>query len=68
MLTISFELEDDGRWIAEIKEIPGALAYGSSKEEARRKAQAIALHAIAERMEHGEDVPEFDTIAFADAV
>lgn len=67
-LRIAFEKETDGRWIAEIEDIPGALAYGSTREEARRKAQAIALHALAERIEHGEDVPGLDTIAFADAI
>ena len=68
ILKISFEEETDGRWIAEIEDIPGAMAYGSTKEEAKRKAQAIALHALAERIEHGEDTPGLDNIAFADAV
>ncbi|MDR3735101.1 MAG: hypothetical protein P4L10_06125 [Acidobacteriaceae bacterium] len=40
---IEFELEDDDRWIAEISELPGAMAYGSSKEEAESKVRAIAL-------------------------
>lgn len=68
MLKIAFDREEDGRWIAEVEEIPGVLAYGATREEARRKVQAIALHAIAERVEHGEEVPGLDNIAFADAV
>ena len=65
-LRILFDREEDGRWIAEVEEIPGALAYGATREVARRKGQAIALHAIAERVEHGENVPGLDHIAFAD--
>lgn len=67
-LRIAFDKEADGRWIAEIEDIPGAMAYGATREEARRKAQAIALHALAERIDNGEDVPGLDTIAFADAI
>ena len=48
------ELEDDGRWLAEVLELPGVLAYGASKEEALAKAEALALRVIAERLEHGE--------------
>ncbi|MCI0390115.1 MAG: type II toxin-antitoxin system HicB family antitoxin [Acidobacteria bacterium] len=51
---IEIEQEDDGRWIAEALELPGALAYGQSIEEARAKAQALALRGVAERLEHGE--------------
>ena len=52
--TIETELEVDGRWIADVIEIPGAMAYGSTQEQAIAKAQAIALRVIAERLEHGE--------------
>ena len=48
------ELEEDGRWLAEVLELPGVLAYGVSKEEAMAKAEALALRVIAERLEHGE--------------
>ena len=48
------ELEDDGRWLAEVLELPGVLAYGASREEAMAKAEALALRVIAERLEHGE--------------
>ena len=56
--TIEFDQETDGRWIAEIPLIPGALSYGSSKEEAFRKVEALALRILADRIEHGEAVPE----------
>ena len=46
------ELEDDGRWLAEVPQLPGVLAYGASREEA--KAEALALRVLAEQLEHGE--------------
>ena len=55
--TIELEQEEDGRWIAEVIELPGALVYGNSKEEANAKAQALALRVVAERLEHGENTP-----------
>ncbi len=58
MLKIDLEQEEDGRWIAEVLEIPGALAYGADRSEAIAKAEALALRALAERPEHGEDVPD----------
>jgi len=58
MLMLETERETDGRWIAEIVQLPGALAYGDSREEAVAKAEALALRILADRLEHGEDVPE----------
>ena len=52
--TLECELEDDGRWLAEVVDMPGALAYGASAGEAMVKAEALALRALAERLEHGE--------------
>ena len=52
------EREDDGRWIAEIPEVPGALAYGDSLEEARAKAYALALYAIADDVEKSKNIPD----------
>jgi predicted RNase H-like HicB family nuclease len=52
--TIEFEREDDGRWIAEIPELPGVLAYGLTREHALAVAQALALRVLADRLEHGE--------------
>ncbi|HEY0308366.1 MAG TPA: type II toxin-antitoxin system HicB family antitoxin [Acidobacteriaceae bacterium] len=48
---IEFDREEDGRWIAEIIELPGVMAYGASKEEAESKVQAIALRRIADTLE-----------------
>ena len=53
--TIDTEVEEDGRWIAEVLEIPGALTYGATPEEATAKAQALALRIIAERLELREN-------------
>jgi predicted RNase H-like HicB family nuclease len=64
-LTIELDREVDGRWIADIPEIPGVLVYGSSREEAIAKVQALALRVIAEEIEHGERKPEPVTILFA---
>ncbi len=62
--TIETEKETDGRWIAEVVEIPGALVYGASSEDAIAKVQALALRAVAERLEHGEEAPEFISVSF----
>jgi len=56
-LTLETEQESDGRWLAEVPEIPGALAYGASRALAMAKAEALALRALAERLEHGEATP-----------
>ena len=57
-LRIETEMEDDGRWIAEVPELPGVLAYGADRERAVADASALALRVIAERLENGEEVPE----------
>lgn len=54
---IETELEIDGRWIAEIPQVPGALAYGTTKEEAINKAYAIALRSVADDVEHSNEAP-----------
>jgi predicted RNase H-like HicB family nuclease len=56
-LTIDCELEEDGRWIAEVSQLPGVLAYGESRDEAAAKAEMLALRVMAERLEHGESKP-----------
>jgi predicted RNase H-like HicB family nuclease len=65
----NFEIdrETDGRWIAEIPEIPGAIAYGLSEEEAKAKAYALALYAIADDVEKSKDIPESISILTAPA-
>ena len=54
---IETERETDGRWIAEISQVPGALAYGKTREEAVSKAYAIALRSVADDVEHSKDEP-----------
>jgi predicted RNase H-like HicB family nuclease len=53
-LTFEAELEDDGRWLAEVPEIAGVLAYGATQMEAMAKAEALAFRALAEQLENGE--------------
>jgi predicted RNase H-like HicB family nuclease len=57
MLRIEIEREEDGRWIAEVPELPGVMVYAATPEEARLKAMALALHVIADRLDHGDKVP-----------
>ena len=54
---IEIEQEKDGRWIAEIPQIPGAMVYGRTREEAVSRVEAMALRVLAERIEHGETSP-----------
>jgi predicted RNase H-like HicB family nuclease len=56
-LKIEVEREMDGRWVAEVLELPGCLAYGDNQLEAVAKAKALALRVLADRLEHGERVP-----------
>ena len=62
MLTIETERENDGRWIAELPDFPGVLAYGQSRQEAIDRVQALSLRVIAERLEHGESVPQMNDV------
>ena len=65
--TIEIEKEEDGRWIAEITEIPGVLTYGATTQEAISKVQALALRVLAERLELGESSPELLDLTFQTA-
>lgn len=65
--TVEFEREADGRWIAEVVELPGVLAYGQTSDEAIARAQALALPVLADRLEHAEGAPEFLNLHFAAA-
>lgn len=56
-LAITLDQEDDGRWIADVEALPGCMVYGASPEEATSRAQALALHVLADRLEHGEVAP-----------
>ena len=55
--SLEIEQEADGRWLAEVPEVPGVLAYGTSPEEAMAKAEVLALRVLAEQLEHGEARP-----------
>lgn len=62
--TFSIELdrEVDGRWIAEVLELPGVLAYGDSRQQAVIHAKALALRVLADQLEHGEATDPLDTV------
>ncbi|HXV80685.1 MAG TPA: type II toxin-antitoxin system HicB family antitoxin [Candidatus Binatia bacterium] len=64
---LEIEQEEDGRWIAEVMELPGVLAYGNTPEEAKAKVQALALRVVADRLEHGEAGAALVTASFAAA-
>ena len=57
-MRIELDREADGRWLTEIPELPGVMAYGQSEEEALAKVKALALRVMADRLEHGEAIPE----------
>ena len=57
-MKIEVEREEDGRWIAEIPDLPGVMIYGQNRAEAIAKVKALALRVLADRLEHGETVPE----------
>ncbi|HWE39691.1 MAG TPA: type II toxin-antitoxin system HicB family antitoxin [Isosphaeraceae bacterium] len=59
---VEIEREADGRWIAEVPELPGVLAYGQTRQEAIERAQSLSLRVLADRIEHGEQVPELDNL------
>jgi len=66
-LKVELEQEEDGRWLAEVLELPGVLAYGQDQDSAVSKVQALALRVVAERLEHGEAGPQLLSISFAAA-
>ncbi len=63
-LTIEFDREEDGRWIAEVPALPGVLAYGASKQEAFARVQALAFRVLAEQLEQHELPSEPMSISF----
>ena len=56
--TVDVERETDGRWIGEVSELPGVMVYGQTRDEAVAKAKALAFRVLADRLDHGEDIPE----------
>jgi predicted RNase H-like HicB family nuclease len=58
MFSIETCQEVDGRWIAEITDLPGVMAYGQTRAEALRRVQSLALRVIADRLDHDEPLPD----------
>jgi len=67
MFKIEIEQEEDGRWIADIAELPGVMAYGNTAKEAETKVKALALRVIADRLEHNEPALELLSLSFSAA-
>jgi predicted RNase H-like HicB family nuclease len=63
-LTVEIEQEEDGRWIAEVVDLPGVLVYAQTIEDAIAKVQALALQVLADRLEHGEGGSAFVNVSF----
>jgi predicted RNase H-like HicB family nuclease len=59
---IEIEQEEDGRWIAEVPDLPGVMTYGQTRQEAVEKVQALAFRVLADRLEHGESIPDMGNI------
>jgi len=59
---IEVEREDDGRFLAEIVALPGVLVYGATREEAVSRVEALALRVVADKLEHGEEVPQMENV------
>ena len=57
-MTIEVDRETDGRFIAEVPELPGVMTYGATREEAIRLVEALALRTLADRLDHGEPLPD----------
>jgi predicted RNase H-like HicB family nuclease len=65
-LTIEFEQETDGRWIAEVPQLPGVLAYGDTQDKAAQLARALAFRVLADQIESGEvDASAVNSVSFA---
>jgi predicted RNase H-like HicB family nuclease len=63
-LKIELEREDDGRWMAEVPELPGVMTYGKDRSDAIALVQALALRVLADRLEHGEAAPDLLSVTF----
>lgn len=59
---VETEREDDGRWIADVVDLPGVIAYGATRDEAVAHVEALALRVMADRLEHGEELPMLDNV------
>lgn len=63
-LIVEIEREEDGRWLAEVPDLPGVMAYGQSRDEAVARVEALALRVLADRLEHGEAGPDLVSVSF----
>jgi len=61
-LSIELEQEEDGRWIAEVPELPGVLVYGQTRQEALLRVQSLCLRVLAVRLESGEESPALNQL------
>ncbi len=61
-MKIEIEREEDGRWIAEIPDLPGVMVYGENRDEAIARVEALALRVIADRIEYGEEAPDLNGV------
>jgi predicted RNase H-like HicB family nuclease len=61
-MRVETEREEDGRWIAEVPELLGVMAYGPTREDAVKRVEALALRVIADRLDHDEAIPELDQL------
>ncbi len=61
-MKIEIEREDDGRWIAEVPDLPGVMVYGKTREEAISRVKALALRVLADRLDNGEEIPELRAV------
>jgi predicted RNase H-like HicB family nuclease len=66
-LRLEIEQESEGRWIAEVPQLPGVMAYGATADEAMSKTEVLALRVLAEQLEHGKAKPQPVTITFSAA-
>lgn len=62
MFAVELDREDDGRWIAEVRELSGVVVYGATREEALAKVETLALRVLADRLENGEQLPQLDAV------
>ena len=58
LMRVEVEQEEDGRWLAEVSALPGAMSYGTTKKDAVAKVEALVLRILADKVEHGEDAPQ----------
>jgi len=61
-MKIELEREEDGRWIAEVPDLPGVMSYGATRDDAVSRVKALALRVLADRLENGEVIPELSEV------